>query len=89
MAFYATGIIIRGDGDKNQGGAAMDELEKLRHLIVHWAEHNEEHADSYLQWADKASVMGRPLLEAALRELAGEARRLDPLFQAAIKECAD
>ena len=65
----------------------MEELAKLKHLIVHWAEHNEEHAESYLGWADKAASMGKPKLEAALRELAGEARKLEPLFKAAQEEC--
>ena len=65
----------------------MEELAKLKHLIAHWAEHNKEHAESYLSWADKAASEGKPRLEAALRELAGEARKLEPLFRAATEEC--
>jgi hypothetical protein len=66
----------------------VEDLSKLKHLIGHWAEHNEEHAGNYLEWARKAADMGRPELEAALRELAGETQRLKPLFLLALKECS-
>ncbi len=29
------------------------ELEKLRHLLEHWIEHNEEHILKYVEWAEK------------------------------------
>ncbi|WP_457591535.1 hypothetical protein [Geoglobus sp.] len=29
------------------------ELEKLRHLLDHWIEHNEEHISKYREWAEK------------------------------------
>jgi hypothetical protein len=28
----------------------MDDLQKLKHLIGHWKEHNDEHAQTYLEW---------------------------------------
>ena len=65
----------------------MEDLSKLKHLIAHWADHNEEHAESYLSWAAKAAEMGKPELEAALRELAGETKRLRALFSLALNEC--
>lgn len=63
------------------------ELDKLKHLIEHWREHNEEHAQSYLNWAGKAHDAGMAELAAALKELAGEAQRLEPLFKLASAEC--
>lgn len=36
----------------------MDDMEKLRVLLPHWMEHNEEHAADFLGWADKASLAG-------------------------------
>ena len=43
----------------------MNEKEKLRVLIPHWIEHNEEHADEFHQWAKKAGEAGLELQEAA------------------------
>ena len=36
----------------------MTELDKLKKLLEHWAEHNEEHAKTYLEWAEKAAASG-------------------------------
>ena len=65
----------------------MDNIDKLKHLLEHWIEHNEEHAANYLLWADKAKDFEKPELEAILREIAGETKRLDDLFKLALKEC--
>jgi uncharacterized tellurite resistance protein B-like protein len=32
----------------------MNEMEKLRALIPHWIEHNEEHAGEFIRWAEQA-----------------------------------
>ncbi|MBL7063966.1 MAG: hypothetical protein ISS49_07115 [Anaerolineae bacterium] len=36
-----------------------DDLTKLRALLPHWIEHNEEHAASFEGWAAKARVLGQ------------------------------
>lgn len=36
----------------------MDDIQKLGVLLPHWMEHNQEHADEFLAWADKASLAG-------------------------------
>jgi hypothetical protein len=43
----------------------MNEVEKLRVLIPHWIEHNEEHAEEYRQWAEHANDASVYLLAAA------------------------
>ena len=88
MAFGPRRFIINVSVKKIKEATLVDDLAKLKHLIEHWAEHNDEHAESYLTWAEKAAGMGRPELEAALRELAGETRRLKALFALALKECS-
>ena len=42
----------------------MNEIEKLRMLLPHWIEHNEEHADEYQRWAEKAAEASADLLMA-------------------------
>ncbi len=29
------------------------EIERLRHLLDHWIEHNDEHVKKYREWAEK------------------------------------
>lgn len=43
----------------------MNEEEKLRVLIPHWIEHNEEHANEFRRWAEIASRTAPDLLAAA------------------------
>lgn len=45
----------------------MNDLEKLRILLSHWIEHNEEHADEFRRWADKAGTAAPDVLAAAER----------------------
>ena len=45
----------------------MNELEKLRVLLSHWIEHNEEHAAEFRRWAEKAGPAAPDVLAAAER----------------------
>ncbi|RJQ39987.1 MAG: hypothetical protein C4550_04220 [Nitrospiraceae bacterium] len=63
----------------------MKESEKLRHLLEHWAEHNEEHAKTYLEWAEKASASGDNELSSILKEIAESTKRMDGLFEKAMQ----
>jgi hypothetical protein len=36
----------------------MTEVDKLRVLLPHWIEHNQEHASDYARWADMAAAAG-------------------------------
>ena len=55
----------------------MDDISKLHHLLEHWAEHNEEHARTYLEWAGKAESLGKKeladIFSNIARRLAAEA----------------
>ncbi len=61
----------------------MDDLQKLRHLIGHWKEHNEEHANTYLEWSEKMKAAGKGELAGVLKELADSTARLGRLFEKA------
>jgi phage shock protein A len=37
---------------------AKTDMEKLQILIEHWIEHNEEHADEFMKWAERAKSAG-------------------------------
>lgn len=61
----------------------MDDMSKLKHLIDHWAEHNEEHVKTYLEWAEKAENSGYKELNAVLKEIAENTKNIDSLFKKA------
>jgi hypothetical protein len=63
----------------------MDDLQKLKHLIGHWKEHNEEHAQTYREWSKKADAAGKGELAAILRELAEGTLEMEKLFEKAGK----
>jgi hypothetical protein len=62
----------------------MDELEKLRKLIPHWMEHNDEHAETYKSWAEKMSSLGKKELSEILIRLHQESRKLREFFKEAM-----
>ena len=43
----------------------MNETDKLRVLIPHWIEHNEEHAGEFRRWAEEAGGAAGDILNAA------------------------
>ena len=43
----------------------MNEIEKLRVLIPHWVEHNNEHAQEFRDWAEQAGETAQEILDAA------------------------
>jgi hypothetical protein len=53
--------------------AVSDDLAKLRILLPHWIEHNEEHAESFREWAGKAREMG---LETVARQIEEAVERM-------------
>lgn len=63
----------------------MTELEKLKHLIEHWIEHNEAHVKAYREWASKAEALGKKELSAILKQIAEENKKLEGLFKKALK----
>jgi len=61
----------------------MDDLAKLKHLLHHWREHNDEHAGTYKEWAQKAAGLGNSEVADILATIARETEKLSKLFQEA------
>jgi hypothetical protein len=68
---------------KEEDVSKMTDIEKLKKLLEHWSEHNEEHAKTYLEWAEKAAAAGDEELSAVLEEIAENTKRMDGLFERA------
>ncbi|GBE06579.1 hypothetical protein BMS3Abin10_02236 [bacterium BMS3Abin10] len=63
----------------------MTELEKLKHLLQHWMEHNEAHVKTYSEWASKAESLGEKELADILEQIAAETKKQEELFLRASK----
>ncbi len=63
----------------------MDDLEKLKRLLPHWMEHNDEHAKTYQEWAEKMSSSGKKELSETLMAIHRESRKLRSLFEEALR----
>ncbi len=58
----------------------MRETDKLRVLLQHWMEHNEEHAAEFLRWSENAGPA-----EAAVREAAEKMKAVNQNLSAALR----
>lgn len=67
----------------NSTGGNMTELEKLKHLLKHWMEHNEAHMKTYTEWAEKADGLDRKDISDILRQIVEDNNKLNGLFRKA------
>ncbi|MBI5409701.1 MAG: hypothetical protein HZA14_10085 [Nitrospirae bacterium] len=61
----------------------MTDLEKLKHLLEHWMEHNEAHVQTYGEWASKADSLGKGEIAVLLRQVIDESNKLKALLKKA------
>ncbi len=62
----------------------MDENEKLKKLLPHWIEHNNEHAENFMIWSEKVSDNKK--LSGILKKLYHESKKLNTLFEEALND---
>ncbi len=63
----------------------MTEIDKLKHLLKHWLNHNDAHVDTYNEWASKAASLGEKELSEILNQIAEDSKKLNGLFDKALK----
>lgn len=61
----------------------MNDVEKLKHLLSHWLEHNSEHAGTYREWSGRMRRESREDLAELLENIAHETEKMDELFRKA------
>lgn len=64
---------------------APDDLAKLRILLPHWIEHNDEHAKSFREWAGKAREMGLGEVTRRIEEAVERMKGCNEALAAALK----
>lgn len=75
------------DHDHHHSHDAPSEMtvaEKLAKLLDHWVKHNEEHAGTYVTWANRAKENGLSDVESQLKEAAEKTRSISENFEAAL-----
>jgi hypothetical protein len=59
--------------------------EKIIKILTHWIKHNEEHAASYRNWAEKAKDSNMARVETLLKECAEMTLNISEKFEEAAK----
>jgi hypothetical protein len=64
----------------------VNDIEKLRVVLPHWLEHNQEHAAEFASWADRASASGQETVAREIRRAAEVMQQANEALQAALAE---
>ena len=59
--------------------------EKMIKLLEHWIKHNDDHAETYRDWAQKAKQKGRDETASLLEDAAAMTERTNKLFEQAAR----
>jgi hypothetical protein len=59
-------------------------VEKLTKMVEHWLHHNQDHARSFSDWAERARGLGRTDVAALIEEAARQSLAQNELFQQAL-----
>ena len=65
--------------------AELDDLTKLRILLPHWIEHNEEHAAGFERWVARARELGREETAQRIEEAVGRMAACNQALRAALE----
>ncbi|MBC8414533.1 MAG: hypothetical protein ISR96_05365 [Nitrospira sp.] len=63
----------------------MNDIEKLKHLLSHWKEHNDAHITTYSEWESKARKLNQEDVAEILKEISTESKKMNGLFDRAMK----
>lgn len=67
------------------GRITSDKLAKLHILLPHWIGHNEEHAESFREWAGEAREMGLEKVARRIEEAVERMEACNEALSAALK----
>ena len=65
---------------------AKTDMEKLQILINHWIEHNEEHANEFMKWAERAKSAGNEDIYDDILKAIEKLREANVNLRAALKK---
>jgi hypothetical protein len=62
----------------------VTDIEKLRVLLPHWIEHNQEHGAEFVRWAETAASAGHQEAAEMIRRAAREMEQANATLQTAL-----
>jgi len=66
--------------------SGLSDKEKLGKLLEYWIKHNEEHANTYREWSQKATALEMQEVAGILNEAANTTLSMNTRFQEALKK---
>ena len=66
-----------------------EELTKLKILLKHWVEHNKEHSQEFIAWADKAKALGEAATGEKMLQAAGEMDKAGEFLSQALRKLGE
>jgi hypothetical protein len=64
---------------------SSEEKSKLKIILEHWVEHNEEHSREFKEWAEKAKKMGEKEVAAEILQAVGNMDKVTEIFTQTLK----
>ncbi|MEO5359337.1 MAG: hypothetical protein H7843_02685 [Nitrospirota bacterium] len=62
----------------------MDDYNRIKTMLQHWLEHNDEHAATYVKWAQQSAELAVDGLPELLNKISEETKKISGLFREAI-----
>jgi hypothetical protein len=64
---------------------AKDDRTKLQLLLDHWIEHNREHAEEFMEWAEKAKGFGQVAVHDEMTQAVKQINKANEFLLAALE----
>lgn len=64
---------------------SKDNMTKLEILLQHWIEHNKEHGEEFMEWAEKARSFGQAAVHDHMAEAVKEINKANESLLSALK----
>jgi hypothetical protein len=74
-----------GPGGEEAPTPAITPTEKLTRMVEHWLHHNEEHARSFIDWAERARSMGQVAVAVHIDDVARQSLLQNQQLQKALQ----
>ena len=59
---------------------SSEEKTKLKMILSHWVEHNEDHSRDFKKWAEKAAQMGENEVAGEIKQAVGKMDEITGIF---------
>ena len=65
---------------------SSEEKSRLKIILAHWVEHNEDHSREFKEWAEKARQMGEEEVADEILQAVGNMDKVTEIFNRTLKK---